>query len=81
MYGPLVYPLARTFLADPGFPTEIVVGPVYRSRALPGGYVVPLREGGDRVFPLAGREVEVYPLAPDGSQESDVPALSFGVPL
>jgi len=81
-YGPVVVANALIYLTDdtPGS-TITIRGPVYKSKTARGeGYVVALpanRGGGDRVFPLAGRDVEVYALDANGEQISDDPVIQY----
>lgn len=59
-YGSVVYPECRVDFKDGGCYFSLA-GALYRSKTAPGGFVIPdKRGGGDRVFPLAGRDVEVY---------------------
>jgi hypothetical protein len=59
-YGGMVYPKVRVDFEDGGHYWSLR-GPLYRSNTVTGSYVIEdKRKGGDRVFPMSGRDVEVY---------------------
>jgi hypothetical protein len=66
-YGPLVLANAKIYWQDdiPGLrsPWQSAIANIYKSKTREGSFVFPLEArvgGGDRVFPLSGREIEVY---------------------
>lgn len=59
-YGGVVFADCRIDFEQSGTYWSLT-GPLCRSQTQPGGFVVAdKRNGGDYVFPLAGRDVEVY---------------------
>ena len=67
--GRMVARNVRAYLTDPGMRTNSVRGDLYQTAA--GWTLTDERHGGNKVFPLSGREVEVY------RENEDEPFLQY----